>query len=30
MDAASLLVANLLSPVVLAFPVGMAATLVRS
>jgi uncharacterized protein len=30
MDATSLLVANLLSPVVLAFLVGMAATLVRS
>ncbi|MCU0792740.1 MAG: sodium-dependent bicarbonate transport family permease [Opitutaceae bacterium] len=30
MDAASLLVANLLSPVVLAFLVGMAATLLRS
>jgi hypothetical protein len=30
MDASSLLVANLLSPIVLAFLVGMAATLVRS
>jgi hypothetical protein len=30
MDAASLLVSNLLSPIVLAFLVGMAATLVRS
>ncbi len=30
MDASSLLIANLLSPIVLAFLVGMAATLVRS